>query len=141
MPELDSLRGVAILAVLLYHGFAWKFGATGFPRPASVFMNITRGGWAGVNLFFILSGFLITGILLEAKASPDYYHRFYRRRILRILPAYYAILILLTLFGGSRPLTARSLPAHFSDSASSTCPTSRRCWEFRCSFPCSGHSR
>jgi peptidoglycan/LPS O-acetylase OafA/YrhL len=64
-----------------------------------LFVRATSGGWAGVNLFFILSGFLITGVLLETKNRPDYYRRFYWNRILRIVPAYCSVLLLLALLG------------------------------------------
>jgi peptidoglycan/LPS O-acetylase OafA/YrhL len=97
MPELDVLRGMAILSVVLYHGLYWNGGAVtgGLARlvvKASVF------GWLGVNLFFVLSGFLITGILLDTKGRPDYYRRFYLRRVQRILPAYLATIAILSLF-------------------------------------------
>jgi len=95
MPELDSLRGVAILLVLFFHGFGFQFGAAKLPRLAHLFVVATMPGWVGVNLFFVLSGFLITGILLDSKHQPNYYRRFYTRRALRILPAYYALLIIL----------------------------------------------
>ena len=96
MPELDALRGVAVLMVLFYHGFFWSNGVvTWTPAPMRVFVDITRAGWLGVDLFFVLSGFLITGILIESKSRADYYRRFYYRRALRILPAYFALLALL----------------------------------------------
>jgi peptidoglycan/LPS O-acetylase OafA/YrhL len=77
MPELDGVRGLAVAAVMLYHCF-----------PCS----ITRGGWMGVDLFFVLSGFLITGILLDTKDNKKYYINFIGRRILRIFPLYYMVL-------------------------------------------------
>ena len=97
MPELDMLRGIAVLGVLLLHGFYWRYGSSSFGSWSGRFMEATRFGWTGVNLFFVLSGFLITGILLDSKDKPHFYRRFYTRRALRILPAYYALLILLLL--------------------------------------------
>jgi peptidoglycan/LPS O-acetylase OafA/YrhL len=97
MPELDTLRGIAVLGVLLLHGFYWRYGSSSFGLWSGRFMEATRFGWTGVNLFFVLSGFLITGILLDSKDKPHFYRRFYTRRALRILPAYYALLILLLL--------------------------------------------
>jgi len=95
MPELDSIRGLAITAVLLLHGFYWQYSSFHFNGAAGLFMNVTQAGWLGVNLFFVLSGFLITGILVDSKQKPHYFSRFYTRRALRILPAYYLLLILL----------------------------------------------
>jgi peptidoglycan/LPS O-acetylase OafA/YrhL len=97
MPELDTIRGIAILSVLFYHGFFWSNGVTALQGAARFFVQLTRFGWLGVNLFFVLSGFLITGILVESKQRTDYYKRFYIRRALRILPAFYALLLVLTL--------------------------------------------
>jgi peptidoglycan/LPS O-acetylase OafA/YrhL len=95
MPELDSLRGVAILSVVLYHGFFWSNNLTGLSGLARIVVNLTRFGWLGVNLFFVLSGFLITGILFGQKKALDYYSHFYFRRVVRILPALYALLFIL----------------------------------------------
>jgi len=95
MPELDSLRGIAILLVLFFHGFGFQFGTAPLPRLAHLFVIATMPGWIGVNLFFVLSGFLITGILIESRNKTNYYRNFYLRRALRILPAYYALLLLL----------------------------------------------
>ena len=97
MPELDSLRGIACLLVLLFHGFGNRYSGAGLPAPEHWFIAFTSYGWTGVNLFFILSGFLITGILIDSKDSPRYYGRFYFRRALRILPAYYGVLVVVLL--------------------------------------------
>ncbi len=99
MPELDCVRGVAILAVLFYHGFASRQNVEVFAGASKLFVRSASLGWTGVNLFFALSGFLITGILLDGKHHPQYYRRFYLRRALRILPAYYGLLLLLALLG------------------------------------------
>ncbi|MGO9166640.1 MAG: acyltransferase family protein [Candidatus Sulfotelmatobacter sp.] len=97
MPELDVLRGVAVLGVLFFHGFRAAFGELPFTGARRIFIYATQPGALGVNLFFVLSGFLITGILLDSQNRPDYYRRFYTRRVLRILPAYYLLLIILGL--------------------------------------------
>src|SRR5436305_392001 len=68
MPELDSIRGIAVLLVLLYHGFGFAYGLSGLRGIGRLFVAATLGGWVGVNLFFVLSGFLITGILLDTTA-------------------------------------------------------------------------
>jgi len=95
MPELDSVRGVAVLLVLFFHGFGFAFGTKSLSGLPKLFVAATLPGWIGVNLFFVLSGFLISGILIDSKQRPDYYQRFYYRRALRILPLYYTVLILL----------------------------------------------
>jgi peptidoglycan/LPS O-acetylase OafA/YrhL len=98
MPELDSVRGIAILLVLFFHGIAPPVNAE-LSRGGKFILAISQYGWVGVNLFFVLSGFLITGILIDSRDRPDYFRRFYIRRALRILPAFYATLIVL-LVGG-----------------------------------------
>jgi peptidoglycan/LPS O-acetylase OafA/YrhL len=95
MPELDSIRGLAILAVLFYHGFYWSTNPNSFKLVERTWISATWTGRMGVNLFFVLSGFLITGILIDSRDRPRYYKQFYVRRALRILPAYYGILVLL----------------------------------------------
>src|ERR1700720_3222358 len=95
MPELDTIRGIAVLLVLFFHGFGFRYGLQGLSRLPRLFVTATLPGWVGVNLFFELSGFLITGILLDTKCRTNYYRSFYTRRALRILPLYYAVLLLL----------------------------------------------
>ncbi len=95
MPELDTLRGIAVLGVLFFHGFRAEYGGLPFTGAAKIAILATQPGVLGVNLFFVLSGFLITGILIESRSKTDYYRRFYTRRALRILPAYYLLLLLL----------------------------------------------
>jgi peptidoglycan/LPS O-acetylase OafA/YrhL len=81
-PALDGIRGLAIALVFLYHCSTLE---------ADLFFEVYPG-WAGVDLFFVLSGLLITGLLLDAKGSPRYYRDFVVRRGLRIFPLYYATL-------------------------------------------------
>ena len=101
MPELDTLRGIAVLGVLLLHAFFWQYAGYSFGPFARAFLRATQPGGYGVNLFFVLSGFLITGILLDSKNREHYYRRFYTRRALRILPAYYALLLALLVLRSS----------------------------------------
>ncbi len=94
IPELDGLRGVAITLVIVFHSFYFSPGpehhTSGLMRTAFVFMErFFALGWTGVDLFFVLSGFLIGGILLNVRASPRYFKTFYARRLYRILPIYY----------------------------------------------------
>lgn len=81
IPSLDGLRGIAILLVLIFHFGIWK------------------SGWIGVQLFFVLSGYLISRILIASKKSKfkSYLSSFYFRRILRIFPIYFSYLFLISL--------------------------------------------
>jgi peptidoglycan/LPS O-acetylase OafA/YrhL len=89
VPALDGLRGAAVLMVLLLH----CAHGTGQSFAGRLFFSVINAGWIGVDLFFVLSGFLITGILIDSKASTHYFRNFYVRRTLRIFPLYYAVLI------------------------------------------------
>ncbi len=91
VPELDGIRGIAILVVLVSH-----FGSTANGDHVNLgrLLNEAFGlGWVGVDLFFVLSGFLITGILLDSKGSGRYFSSFYARRTLRIFPLYFLYVI------------------------------------------------
>ena len=99
-PELDGIRGIALLAVMLSHGGGRYILQT--TLAAKLFAYAMVPGWGGVELFFVLSGFLITGILLKSKAAENYFSSFYARRFLRIFPIYYLV------------VTAGLVAAHYS---------------------------
>jgi peptidoglycan/LPS O-acetylase OafA/YrhL len=100
-PELDGVRGIAILAVLAFHFSVFT------PAPEGRIQYVLALGWCGVDLFFALSGFLITGILLESRSSPTYLRRFYSRRLRRIAPVYYTALVIII---GASALFKEHLP-------------------------------
>jgi peptidoglycan/LPS O-acetylase OafA/YrhL len=95
MPYLDALRGIAVLMVVAYHGFFWSHRLDQASGLSRFLLLATKPGWLGVDLFFVLSGFLITGILVDARERPDFFRWFYCRRALRILPVYLVLLLLL----------------------------------------------
>jgi peptidoglycan/LPS O-acetylase OafA/YrhL len=88
IPQLDALRGIAILLVIA-HNATLHYGTTSYLHP------LFDRGWMGVDLFFVLSGFLISGILLDTRETPNYFKNFYARRVLRIWPLYYCLLALM----------------------------------------------
>jgi peptidoglycan/LPS O-acetylase OafA/YrhL len=89
-PVLDALRGVAILDVMLYH-FCGGYKGN---NPALLLGSaIVDSGWMGVDLFFVLSGFLITGILYDTACTENKVRNFYARRALRIFPLFYGVLV------------------------------------------------
>jgi len=93
---IDGLRAVAVIAVVLFHA-----------RVVGLEL-----GWAGVELFFVISGFLITRILLELRPNPRYLQIFYARRALRILPVYYFVVLVSVILaiGAGTPLSSLNLP-------------------------------
>ena len=93
IPALDGVRGMAILLVLMFH-LLWSNSETG-SRLLNLVVVIRGSGWVGVDLFYSLSGFLITGILFESLHDPRYFRNFYARRFLRIMPLYYGVVVLL----------------------------------------------
>jgi peptidoglycan/LPS O-acetylase OafA/YrhL len=105
IPVLDGFRGLAILFVMLFH--FWHIGVTTGPALwEHVYAHSASWGWAGVDLFFVLSGFLITGILYDSREESHYFRTFYSRRTVRIFPLYYGFLIV---FYGIVPFTLRLL--------------------------------
>ncbi len=107
VPALDALRGIAVLLVLARHSSALE-SSGGVVSQA--ILGAMRGGWIGVDLFFALSGFLITGILIDTRGTPHSLRNFYARRTLRIFPLYFTFLAIVFFVG---PLTSLATNPEF----------------------------
>src|SRR5215475_5135109 len=110
IQALDGLRGIAVLLVLVRHSVA------GIETPSPFWSSVIkplRLTWSGVDLFFVISGFLIGGILLDARNSSRYFQTFYLRRTFRILPIYYLFLA----FYFARHLPIRFMAGTFGDTS------------------------
>jgi peptidoglycan/LPS O-acetylase OafA/YrhL len=101
VPALDGLRGIAVGLVVLHH--VWRTAP--FPT-GTVLARLPEAGWCGVDLFFALSGFLITGILVDTREQPSFWSRFAIRRALRILPLTWSVLAVVL---GSRAVAGMPL--------------------------------
>jgi peptidoglycan/LPS O-acetylase OafA/YrhL len=118
LPELDGVRGIAIFAVLISHGVG---SLRLVPQDTAWGLAVSRTLiplWGGVDLFFTLSGFLITGILLRSRSRSSYFRSFYARRALRIFPIYYGFLIFQLCLGMMSPEFHRFLPATVAERVS-----------------------
>lgn len=104
VAALDGVRGLAVLMVVVFHYTRWFPSAT---PGARTLQGIGAFGGAGVELFFVLSGFLITRILINTRSHPRYFRNFFARRVLRIFPLYYGVLVAIFLVA---PLL---LPSHW----------------------------
>jgi peptidoglycan/LPS O-acetylase OafA/YrhL len=106
IPQLDGLRGIAIGMVLVWHFFLVPMVVE--PRTFLAYVTIPgRLAWTGVDLFFVLSGFLIGGILLDARDASNYFTVFYTRRFFRIIPVYFLCfggIFVLSIFLGNLPV-------------------------------------
>jgi len=93
VPELDGFRAIAVVWVVLHHAlYAWPGSEAALERWPRLVTFVLDRGWLGVDLFFVLSGFLISGILLDTRLQRNYWRNFYARRALRILPIYLLVL-------------------------------------------------
>jgi peptidoglycan/LPS O-acetylase OafA/YrhL len=108
IPQLDGLRGLAIGLVVVWHYFVEVPGPDG-SALAGALRRLFFLGWSGVDLFFVLSGFLIGGILLDNRSSPRYFRTFYVRRAARILPLY--LLLLMPFWSARASLDTSRSPA------------------------------
>jgi peptidoglycan/LPS O-acetylase OafA/YrhL len=116
LPALDGIRGLAIIWVVL-HNTTDLLPPT-LHGPSHVLAFLVHPGWIGVQLFFALSGFLITGSLLDTQRAANYFRAFYARRALRILPLYYTVLILLLIVAPALHLGPTLLQANAKEQLS-----------------------
>ncbi len=98
IPELDGLRGIAAIMVFFHHVCFTTIQAGNWPFAIEALRRISIYGSNGVELFFVLSGFLITSILLTDRGKARYYAPFYWKRVLRIVPVYVAMLLYIEIF-------------------------------------------
>ncbi len=107
IPELDGIRGIAVLLVVI-----WHYVPCQLQNQAGVWVPFVRRALyltgSGVDLFFVLSGFLIVGILVDQRGADNYFRVFYLRRACRILPLYFLLLVLFVGIGATTRLTATS---------------------------------
>jgi peptidoglycan/LPS O-acetylase OafA/YrhL len=106
IPALDGLRGLAVAAVFALH---YHPDPSLGPAPLRFIDRAADLGWAGVSLFFVLSGFLITGILWDTLGHQQWWRNFYVRRSLRIFPLYYGVLIVVTIFAALQGAPLKNL--------------------------------
>ena len=122
MPELDYVRGLAVVLVVMAHLFGWSIPAWSdmqavqrWPVLGLLFGGAQFAGWLAVQCFFVLSGFLITTLLLSQAQRRDYYRRFFIRRALRLQPAFLLTLSLVVVFGylgwGIQPIQGSQIAA------------------------------
>lgn len=90
LPGLDGVRAIAVLMVIVHHSLYQSNHTT---LSQNILQHIAGQGWIGVDLFFVLSGFLITGILMDVRNPTHALRNFYARRILRIVPVYVVFLL------------------------------------------------
>ena len=101
LEALDGLRGLAILLVVLHNSGTVNGALSSIALKIGAFL--VAPGWVGVQLFFALSGFLITRLLLQSKQAKGYFRRFYMRRVLRIFPLYYLALVVVLVIAPNVP--------------------------------------
>lgn len=117
ISELDGVRGLAVLLVLMLHII--PYNPVVVDLPFSKFVHaFSHMGWAGVDIFFVLSGFLITSILLQTKTGVGYFKNFYARRALRTFPLYYltittVFLVVFIFFPDQRREVVFNLPWYY----------------------------
>lgn len=116
--SLDGLRAIAVTLVLFAHANQMFDRPMVFDGLSGFVARLLGAGWVGVDLFFVLSGFLITGSLLDAREKPHYFRNFYMKRVLRIMPVYYGYLILVLAVARLSPGFAGLRPATIPDTAS-----------------------
>lgn len=117
LAPLDGIRGFAILSVMLYHfsqPIQHMADLSGF---AYGFAHLLEGMWIGVDFFFVMSGFLITSILLKTRHDQGYFKNFYIRRVLRIFPLYYAVLLVMLVLGPAASSTIDNMTQSMQDNA------------------------